>query len=279
MNTRPADLELARLHLRTGSTAIARAELEAMAVTAELDDEGLLDLAEARWRSGNLEAAGTAADMLLASGRSDPLALVIAAEARAAAGRPGEARRLAAMARQAAPDDIDALFAGEPRSAVWPHDPADPGEPAGELFPPVGVPADRRSRPAAERLWPDERGVTEPAGADSLVAGRAALSTGDVASAALALTLALRLSPTLAGAVLDAIVGVSDPSLEIVRGDAYRLLGQEAEARRAYAAARVALGVPRSGDGPPLPSEVPVETRPVDTTTDMPTLIDSVEEP
>ena len=52
--------QLARLHLRVGSLLIARAELEALATAGSIGAAGLADLAEARWRSGNLEAAGAA---------------------------------------------------------------------------------------------------------------------------------------------------------------------------------------------------------------------------
>ena len=56
-----ADLVLARLHLRLGSLGLARAELETMAGRNGLDDEGIRDLAEARWRTGDLPGAGEAA--------------------------------------------------------------------------------------------------------------------------------------------------------------------------------------------------------------------------
>jgi len=45
-DTRPADLALARIHLRLGSLGLARAELEALAGQDALDADGLLDLAE-----------------------------------------------------------------------------------------------------------------------------------------------------------------------------------------------------------------------------------------
>ena len=59
----------------------------------ELDRSGLLDLAEARWRTGDLAAAGEAAEAAIRRGASsDPLAFVIAAEAVAALG-PARRRR------------------------------------------------------------------------------------------------------------------------------------------------------------------------------------------
>src|SRR3989442_2906810 len=125
---RPVDLRLASIHLRTGSFALARAELETMAGHGSLDDDGLLDLAEVRWRTGDLPGAGEAAAAFLASGRDSILALVIAAEATAALGRPGEARRLAGRALEAADGSLEPLFARQPRNAIWPHDPGDPAE-------------------------------------------------------------------------------------------------------------------------------------------------------
>ena len=59
------------MHLRLGSLALARAELEALASHGILDDDGLLDLAEARWRTGDLPAAGEAALALVDRGRDD----------------------------------------------------------------------------------------------------------------------------------------------------------------------------------------------------------------
>ncbi len=51
---RPDDLVLARLHLRLGSLGLARTELESLAGRAALDDEATRDLAEARWRTGDI---------------------------------------------------------------------------------------------------------------------------------------------------------------------------------------------------------------------------------
>ncbi len=54
------------------------------------------------------------------------LALVVAAEAAAARGRPTEARRLAGKAMAEAAGSIDAIFAGMPRGSAWPPDAAAP---------------------------------------------------------------------------------------------------------------------------------------------------------
>ena len=60
----------------------------------------------------------------------------MAAEAAASVGRTNDARELAARALAAEPDRIDELFAGQPRSPVWPA-PRVPAPPAG---PPPAVP-------------------------------------------------------------------------------------------------------------------------------------------
>ena len=120
---RAISLRLARLHLRMGLLALARAELEAVAGRGSLDELALLDLAEARWRTGDLAGAGEAANAALGRGAGDPLAYVIAAEAIAGVGRPAEARRLAARALEAEGLSLDEVFAGMPRSLIWPGDP------------------------------------------------------------------------------------------------------------------------------------------------------------
>jgi hypothetical protein len=58
---RQPDLIIARVHLRLGSLGIARAELETLAGRDLLDDEAIRDLAEARWRTGDVTGAGEAA--------------------------------------------------------------------------------------------------------------------------------------------------------------------------------------------------------------------------
>ncbi len=264
---RPVDLALARLHLRLGSLALARAELEILGRQGALDMPGQMDLAEVRWRMGDLTGAGLAAAVALAAGEEDPIALAIAAEAAAALGRPSEARRLAnlAMERLAAP--IDAIFAGMPRSGVWPADAAEPPPTAGTLLhhePPavlnrrasdtdLGGPAARAPMPEARAdltigapmitgFWDGDVLLAEsatdlPDPAGELAAGRAALLSGALDEATLRFALALRLAPNLAPAVLEATDGVSGPAVGVVRGDAYRLVGFEAEARQAYVAA------------------------------------------
>ena len=266
---RPVDLAMARTHLRLGSLVLARAELEALAGVGGLDGAGQIDLAEARWRTGDLAQAGLAATEALTLVGDAPVALVVAAEAAAALGRPGEARRLAIRALACAAGPIDAIFAGMPRSAVWPSDAVEPPPTAATLFQsesasalarrsgdsatsaastlraPTGdtLPTGDASRlPPAPGFWDvDPAGASVspelPDPAQELDAARRALVAGSLEEASLRFALALRLAPALAPAILEATEGGSGPALSVVRGDAFRLVGLETEARRAYATA------------------------------------------
>ncbi|MDO8485950.1 MAG: hypothetical protein Q7S35_13495 [Candidatus Limnocylindrales bacterium] len=264
---RPVELALARAHLRLGSLVLARAELEVLAGEGGLDMPGHVDLAEVRWRTGDLSGAGEAASIALGAGEDEPVALAIAAEAAAALGRPNEARRLATRAMERVAGPIDALFAGMPRSGVWPADAAEPPPTAGTLFHHEPAPSlnrragDTDPEVAAARtsaaevpagpttgapltlgFWDAEGesddGATElPDPAGELDAARVALIAGSLDEATLRFALVLRLAPALAPAILEATDGVSGPTINVVRGDAYRLVGLEMEARRAYAAA------------------------------------------
>ena len=74
MTTPPGDTarsgggSLARLHLRTGLLRLARAELEELAGDGRLAPDEVLDLAEARWRTGDLRGASDAAAAWLDAG-------------------------------------------------------------------------------------------------------------------------------------------------------------------------------------------------------------------
>ncbi len=262
-----------------------------MAGNGRLDDDGLLDLAEVRWRTGDLPGAGEASAAFLTSGRESVLALVIAAEATAALGRPGEARRLAGRALEAADGPLEPLFAGLPRSPIWPQDPADPAEPAGAFFGDEGSrPAGRATagavgatagavRPTDTRpVTTDEAGMPGealpaslwdahlhgahphaalpapalPDGPTALDAARRALDAGKAQDAVVQLGIVLRVSPALAPAVLDVAGSTAGAGFDLIRGDAYRLVGHEAEAQRAYASAASTLaGAGASGPIPP----------------------------
>src|SRR5439155_13548827 len=115
---------------------------------------GRIDLAEARWRTGDLGRAGEAASDALVAVGEEPVALVIAAEAAAALGRPNEARRLANRAMEATNVPIDEIFAGMPRSAVWPADAAEPPPTAATLFQQDPFPIQTRRADDMETLSP-----------------------------------------------------------------------------------------------------------------------------
>ena len=304
---RAADLVLARLHLRLGSLGLARAELETMAGRNALDDQGIRDLAEVRWRTGDLAGAGEAAAAYLETQPDDVLSLVIAAEMQAHLGRPGEARRLAGRALSGSPGPIDALFAGMPRSSVWPVDTGGPDEPAGTLFADLGLAAPdwsvdvsggepgavfagprlddvgmlAPSEEAGAGLWDSHHGTMAqalPDPAELFDRGRAALNADRPGQAAAGLALALRAAPGLAPAVLDLIAGRSEPVLALVRGDAHRIVGHESEAMRDYAAAVAAIGLERSSDGRLRP-DVSTNAHADDDDHDQPTEPDQPAEP
>lgn len=212
---RRTDLRLARLHLRMRLLPLARAEFEALVATGSLEPGALADLAEVRWRSGDLAGAGDAAAAHLENGGGEARALAIAAEAAAAIGRTAEAGRLATRALRHLDGSLDDLFAGMPKSAVWPTESTASGEAA--VAPAVREP------------------IVE------LDAARSALSEGRPASAAIRLALVLRMEPSLAPDVLDLIADRSGPAFDVVRGDAYRIVGHEVEAQRAFADAGALL--------------------------------------
>jgi hypothetical protein len=232
---RPLDLVLAGVHLRTGSLGLARAELEAMAGAGLLDGDGLADLAEARWRTGDLSGAGDAAHAHLDGGGRSTVAFVVAAEATAAVGRPSEARALAARALERLDTPLDRVLAGMPRSPIWPADRA--------------VEAELVASPMVGPSAPPETVVSGAASdADrALGAARSALADGDLAGAAIQLAVAVRLAPLLAPAVLELADGHRSPGLELVRGDALAALGRESDARRAWADAVAGLTAGEAG--------------------------------
>jgi tetratricopeptide (TPR) repeat protein len=265
---RPMHLRLARVHLRTGAFGLARAELETAAGLGDLDDEALLDLAEIRWRTADLGGAGDAAEAYLAAGGGDALGFLIAAEAMAALGRPGEARRLARTALERADRPLDSLFAGIARSGVWPHDPLTPGDPVATLFPfapglgvapsapfgatsPRPAPVPTSPEPASPAsvtdqepgFWDEQPEADRPVAAPAPEPGselglaRALIGAGQADAAVVHLAVALRLDPALAPEVLALAEGRHGPIFELLRGDAHRLSGDEPSARRAYAAA------------------------------------------
>jgi hypothetical protein len=256
-----------------------------MAGAGTLDTPALADLAETRWRSGDLAGAADAAQAHLDAGGEEPMAMLIVAEALDLEGHLIDARGLAARVLERVGGHVDRLFAGEPRSSAW--------STAGSIPTPLprgtvawGALAGGRevSEPehgawmagvdAADAVLPveamelegvgDEGAAGEPAAtlppayprgtiSDLVDAGRAAGRELDAVEAAIAegrltgvperLGLLLRVDRALAPVILshaeqalattthdDAIVA----ALHLVRGDAFRSLGHEAEANAAF---------------------------------------------
>jgi hypothetical protein len=280
---RTADARLARIHLRGGLLTLARASLEGMAGAGTLDRSALADLAEVRWRNGDLEGAAEAARAHEVAGGDEPIAQLIIAEDLARSGREDEANVIAGSVYERVGGAVDMLFALEPRSDIWPSpddgwmtvDAAHPGR-LGLLVggSEVGAPGEATWQPAPLATLPDEplpvgRGAPgQPSGAattgavviggrvagEELAAAERALGAGDVGSAAARLAVLLRLDPALAPIILSAAdrAAATTPSgrdlaaIHLVRGDAYRSLGRDNEAAAAYQRAHQALA-----SGPP----------------------------
>ena len=83
------------------------------------------------------------------------------------------------------------------------------------------------------------------AGAE-IAAGRSFIDAGDPMMAALHFGVAIRIAPESSAAVLEALGDRRDLPLQLVRGDALRLLGHEIDARDAYASLASALGAAES---------------------------------
>jgi hypothetical protein len=275
-------IRLARIHLKTGSLALARAELETLAGRHQLDTDAHVDLAEARWRTGDLLGAGEAAAAYLANGGQEAIGFVISAEAAAMSNQHAEARRLAEEAQGRQLAELDPLFAGITRRATWkskswsstsvaaPVEPevaqpiefvAEPVEPEAEpeqaevaQVEPVPAPVEPSAevpKPAAAEAPPAEMPVARPAAnamdaSTETAAGRLYLEAGDPMMAALHFGVAIRLSPESASAILEAIGDRQELPLQMVRGDALRVLGLEVDAGKAYQSVASALVAPRS---------------------------------
>jgi hypothetical protein len=100
--------------------------------------------------------------------------------------------------------------------------------------------ADVGAAPADDAFDDDDDLDDMPDPSEALADGRAALAAGQTGLAAMHLGLVLRLAPALAADVLESLDAetADAPELALVRGDAYRLVGREREARRAYGRAR-----------------------------------------
>lgn len=246
---------MAHLHLRTGLPALARVELETLAGRGELGAPGLADLAEARWRGGDLSGAAEAARAHLDQGGDEVLAEVVVIEALAAAGDHRDARRLAQhVLARAEMDDatLDRVFAGHPRSGAWSSPSVAVTAPAAVATrAPAAVAAPAPVVVAAAPAAPRVRGApTTSRPSDDVAAAELALGRGDALAAAGLLGIVLREEPALAAMVLSlaerglAAAGNTGPAaaaLQLVRGDALRLLGRASEASAAFQGSRRAL--------------------------------------
>lgn len=259
--------QLARLHLRVGSLLLARAELEALAAAGTIGAPGFVDLAEARWRSGNLEGAGAAAADHLAAGGAEPLAFVILAESAAADGRPDEAEQHIAALGPITEPLLNALFAGMPRRADWtavgavesvdePADAAPVRSRRGRTAAKSATETDESERSAAEaasKARPQSAQMTAFPDAESLLReARADMRSSEPERMGLAfdrLALALRWHPLVASDVVELVARRQEPAALVVRGDALRSLGRLLEAEAAYAAAATALELQRRRTG------------------------------
>ena len=285
---RAADARLARVHLRGGLLALSRASLEKMAGAGTLDREAMADLAEARWRSGDLQGAAEAARAHQSVAGTEPIATLILAEEQAMIGNDGSALAQAQSVADRIGGAFDVLFAMEPRSQLWP-DPDDGWMPedadgpghwgllAGGSEVAHPTPATWRLRPVAQptpalaegagvaAAVMGRGGVVSPGGptttAAIVMSGRRAgeelalidqaISAGDGLAASGRLAVLLRLDPALAPVILSAADraasaaapgGADLAALQLVRGDAYRILGRDNEAAAAYQLAHQALG-------------------------------------
>lgn len=263
------DIRIARVHLRLGQLALARAELEDLLRRDALDTSGLAALAEARWRTGDGDAAAEAAAAHLGAGGSDDVALCIAAEAAALEGRSSDARDLMDRLPVADSATLDAIFAGLPRRAFWPAAPVDRND-LDELRREAGARAEagRRGAPGTRPTLADapteayrqpSAGVgpshpAAPAGTGGrritaqldphveLLRAKDELETNP-ARGFLRLGLVLRRDPTLAPSVLEVLHLRREPAAALLRGDAQRLLGRHLEAEAAFDAAAESLEV------------------------------------
>ncbi len=174
---RTADARLARLHLRGGLLALARAELEQMAGAGTLDREALADLAEARWRSSDTEGAAEAAAAHIAAGGSEPMALLVTAEALDRHGHLIDARSHSAKVVARVGPGLDRMFAGEERSMAW------PAEAPGRMYADATAPGRWGLLVGGAEVGSPDRETWEPAspaslGRDSSWAGGSAATGG-----------------------------------------------------------------------------------------------------
>jgi hypothetical protein len=221
-------LRLARIHLRTGSLTTARAQLESLAGRDQLDTAGTLDLAEARWRTGDLHGAGGAAAAYLAANGGEALGLVIAAEAASLGNHDVEARRDMEQAMLRTLTSLDAIFAGIPhRLKLTESGPETTAAP--ETVPVAETP--KATAPATEPPAEPDTKPAEPAAAEPEAKAPAETEAIEAAAAA-------EPEPTPAAPMAE-VAGSSDT--ELVTGDA--ATQPVVDASRVQADTEIAAGV------------------------------------
>jgi hypothetical protein len=287
---------LARLHLGTGLLRLARVELEELAGEGRLDADGVLDLAEARWRTGDLRGAAEAAGAWLEAGaatgagenggRPGALAHALVAEGLAVRGREDDAvvhvaATLDALraeptglagsqgAARSLSGALDALFAGiAPRAEAWPAfeprvlgasaDARTADAAAADGAPAAAASPGGWSSGAVARVPSREAGAAAP---DPIAAADDRLAAGEDSAAAVLLILALRATPLRALEVLGradaALSERSSAGLLLARAEALRVLGRHDAAGIAYAVADA-----HARGGAPAASPVPVSDAP-----------------
>ena len=238
------ELTLARSQLDSGQPALAEGTVRHRIAVREADDttgDDELDalrvlLAEALWRQGRLVGAHAALDAVRPGSpqRRLPLALLIEAEALAAAGEPDRAAgALERVISVVGVDEAYALRAGIPGRLTWPL-PAEllpsptraarpPWSPAADEGEPA-TPAEEDARTAAARVRLEEARVAYVAGA---------VERGDAE-----MSIAVRLDPELAAdgvTIMEPTLG-GQPGQErlLLYGDLLRSAGRRVEAERAY---------------------------------------------
>ncbi len=266
---RGVELRLARLHLRGGTYALARSELETLAGANRLDRDAVLDLAEVRWRTGDLPGAAAAAETWLADGAAGSgapliLAHVICAEAAADRGRAGEAAAHVQAAADGLGDrrTLEAVLAGIVARAAWGWDetpaPGLPTDPGASVVATTPGSASAAPAAAAAAIPAPAPGVAEAprepvVAAAELARAGASLVIAAPERAAVLLALAVRADAGAADAVLAALDGTDvgpaqAASFAFVRAEALRAAGRHEEARIAYAwAERLALAPAEAG--------------------------------
>jgi hypothetical protein len=250
----PDELALARAQLDAGLSGHAEGttrrrlgwlESEGLAADDESDALRLL-LAEACWRQGRPRAARSALEAVRPASpqRRLPIALVIEADALAAAGEPDRAAGAMERALDAVgPDVAFALQGGVPTRVPWPL-------PAELAEPPM-----RPVRPP----WTSRASDTAPAGEDSATDGaadgpvddervamgrirleeaRVAYVAGDLERGDAEMSIALRLDPGLSAdgvLILEPTLGAEpSPDRLLLYGDLLRAAGRPIEANDAY---------------------------------------------